>query len=116
MTQRDLILWWALAFFSGLAVVVGRLGYMLFGISSEPPADPAARQNWHRKRLWLTVSELSALPAFATAAVAAQVYFQFEPIVTVILSMVLGALGFGFLLNAVQRIARKRFQNIEDQT
>lgn len=60
--------WRGAAMFAATVVTFGfaaRVGYLLFGGSAEqPPADPALLKIWERKRRWLLLSELSALPCF----------------------------------------------------
>lgn len=108
MTKADLALLWAVSGAASLATVCGKIGLFLYGIASDPPADPDELMHWLRRRRWLAMSEISALPAFATAGVASTVYFDLPPVASVLISMGLGALGFGFLLNGVQLIARRR--------
>src|SRR3546814_12005736 len=83
----------------GLALCGARLGWLLFRVAADPPDDPAALAMWERKRRWLIISELSALPAFATLAV---LVGQLRPVPVgggIILSMCLGALGLAFFLD-----------------
>lgn len=81
---------------------------MLFGVSPDPPVDAAALQMWERKRRWLIISELSALPAFATVSVVVGRLREWPVEGVVLLSMVLGALGFAFFLDALQTLVRRR--------
>src|SRR3546814_13507389 len=62
-------LWWLTALFGGLMICGAKLAYMLFGLPTEPPIDPSALASWERKRRWMVISELAALPAFAAIAV-----------------------------------------------
>src|SRR3546814_7501902 len=81
---------------------------MLFGLPTEPPIDPSALASWERKRRWMVISELAALPAFAAIAVIVG-KLQHWPIEAVVaLSIVLGALGFAFFLDALQTIIRRK--------
>lgn len=107
MKLDDLILW-LLAWGGSLAFAGARMGFMLFGLSGDPPDDPKARDAWERKRRWLIISEVSALPAFASLAMALAKLQKWPPEWIVIFSMALGALGFAFLLDALQTILRKR--------
>lgn len=103
----DFVLW-LMSLAGGLALCGARLGWLLFRVAADPPNDPAALALWERKRRWLVISELSALPAFATLAlmVGRLRHWPMEGII--IMSMVLGALGFAFFLDALQTIVRKR--------
>lgn len=99
---------WLGSLFGGLAICGARLGWLMFGAAPTPPEDPKALSAWKRKRLWLVFSELSALPAFATLSVVLG-RFQRWPIEGIILfSMILGALGFAFFLDALQTIVKQR--------
>lgn len=110
MSRTDIFIFWALSCFAGLTVVAGKLGYMLFQMGEQPPDDPAAAVIWKRKRRWLALSELMALPSFATIAITATVYLHLPPITSVLISMALGGLGFGFVLHAVQFLARRQLK------
>lgn len=107
MKLEDFVLW-LLSLFGGLALCGARLGWMLFGVAAEPPVDSAAFALWRRKRLWLVISELSALPAFATISVLVGRLREWPMEGVILLSMVLGALGFAFFLDALQTLVRKR--------
>jgi len=102
MTQPDIAILWLASLFAGLTTVAARISYQLFGIGEQPPEDPVALAHWKRKRVWLIISDFGALPAFATAGVCATIYFNLPPVASVLLSMVGGALGFGFLLRRLQ--------------
>ncbi len=107
MKSDDILLWLA-ALIGGLAMAGARLGWLLFRVAPAPPAEVAALNLWKRKRQWLIVSELSALPAFALISILVGRSRDW-PIEGVIgLSMVLGALGFAFFLDALQTIIRRR--------
>lgn len=108
MSKADLAILWALSGMGSLAMIAGKVGMYLYGLGAEPPSDPAELAHWTRKRRWLIYSELSAVPAFATVGVTATVYFDLPPVASVPISMVLGALGFGFMLNAAQLLARRK--------
>jgi hypothetical protein len=108
MSKTDIAILWSLSGLAALAAICGKLGMLLFAVAQDPPADPVEFRHWERRRRWLIYSEFSALPLFATAGVSATIYFSLPPIASVLISMGLGALGFGFLLNGVQLIARRR--------
>lgn len=113
MTKHELAEYWLLAFFGALTVVSGKLGYLLFAIAEQPPEEPAQYMRWRRKRRWLVVSELLALPMFATLAITSAVYFKMPIIAAILIAMALGALGFGFLLNALQYLARRKLKEVQ---
>jgi hypothetical protein len=89
----------ALAALSGLAA---RLAMRLFHIDQIPPIDPEQLQHWKRRRWYMIVSEIAALPAFATFWIAASLQWSLSVPLIVIGSMTSGALGFGFLIHALQ--------------
>lgn len=105
---RDDFLLWLLSLFGGLALCGARLGWLLFGVAPNPPVDAEAFNLWQRKRRWLIFSELSALPAFATISVLVGRLREWPVEGVILLSMVLGALGFAFFLDALQTIVRRR--------
>ncbi len=108
MHARDIVLIWFLSCLATLAMVGGKLGLLLYGPGAElPPADPAQGDMWRRKRRWLAVAELSAVPAFATAAVSATIYWHLPVVACVGISMALGGLGFAFFLHGVQILVRQ---------
>lgn len=100
--------WWLFSLGASLAVIAGRVGRALWGIGKDPPDDAEAFRHWERRRRWLAYSEISSLPAFATIAVTATIYFELPPIASVGISMVLGAVGFGAVLDAAMYLFRKR--------
>lgn len=105
---RDFLLWWFASLIAGATVVGGKLGVLLWKMAPDPPADPLLAAHWRRRRRWLAYAELSALPAFATIAIAITVHRQAEPILSVLISMALGAVGFTLLLDAAQWLFRQR--------
>lgn len=108
MSKYDLAILWVLSGLTALTGVAAKLAYVLFVLAADPPIDPEAALHWERRRRWLTYAEISALPLFATIGVTATIYFQLPPVLSVIISMLLGALGFGFFLHAIQTITRRR--------
>lgn len=108
MTSKEIAVAWLLAYGGALAGYAARVGHMLFGVGEMPPTEPAAYQLWRRKRRWLLISEFCALPLFASAAVASALMWQLPIVMVVIGSMIAGALGFAFLLHALQTIVSKR--------
>lgn len=107
MKWEDIVLW-LLNLLAGLALCGARLGWLLFKIAPEPPEDLQALDLWRRKRRWLVISELSALPAFATLAIIVGRLRNWPLEGTILFSMTLGALGFAFFLDALQTLVRKR--------
>ncbi len=101
--------WRGAAMFAASMVTVGfaaRAGYLLFGGSAElPPEDPALLKIWERKRRWLLLSELSAIPCF----VALTILFPAEWLAWVLhvpaasgelrglFGLAMGSLGFPFV-------------------
>jgi hypothetical protein len=45
--------------------------------------------------------------------VATTIYFLLPPVASVCISMALGALGFGFLINAIQLLARRKLEGLQ---
>lgn len=105
---RDFILWWGLSLLAASTIVGAKVGLLLWGLAPNPPADPELAAHWRRRRRWLAYAELSALPAFATISVALAAHRQADPIVSVLIAMALGGIGFTLLLDAVQWLFRKR--------
>lgn len=112
MTKDDILLW-LLSLAGGLALCGARLGWLLFRVAPDPPVEPEGLRLWERKRRWLIISELSALPAFATISVLVGRLRDWPVEGVIMLSMVLGALGFAFFLDALQTLVRRRL-GIED--
>jgi hypothetical protein len=110
----EITLLWFISFAASLTVIGARIGYTLFNVKHAPPEDPELFAHWRRKRTWLIVSELSAVPAFATAGVVATIYWDLSPIASVLTAMILGALGFSFLLHALETLVRRRLDMKDD--
>ncbi|WP_313801001.1 hypothetical protein [Sphingobium sp.] len=105
---RDFLIWWALALIAGATVAVGQIAHKMARLDIEMPSDPAKLDAWHKRRKWLAITELSALPAFATLATAGRVYFDLPPIVGVLVTMGLGFIGFAMLIDGAKYLFRKR--------
>lgn len=108
MGAREYVVLWALAVLATATVIGAKIGFFLWGIAPDPPADALAASHWMRRRRWLAYSEISALPAFATIGVAAVAYGDLNPIAAVPISMALGGVGFPLLLHGAQFLYRKR--------
>lgn len=105
---RDFLFWWCAALFAGTMVVVARLGIKLFGTAIDPPEDAAMALHWARRRRWLAISEISALPAFATVSVVLVAYYQLNPIAAVLIAIAQGFVGFPLLLDGASWLFRQR--------
>lgn len=105
---RDFLLWWALDFLAAASIVGAKIGLLLWGLAPNPPDEPALAAHWRRRRRWLAYAELSALPAFSTISVALAAHRQSDPIVSVLIALALGGIGFTLLCDGVQWMFRKR--------
>lgn len=104
------ILWVCLAM-SALTGLVARLAMRLFHVDEVPPTDPEGLKHWKRRRMYMAISEVSALPAFATGWMAAALQWDLSIPLVVLGSMISGALGFGFLIHALQVYVLRRANN-----
>lgn len=107
----ELIILWVMLAFSALSGLSARLAMRLFHVEQIPPTDPEALLSWKRRRLYMAISEVSALPAFATGWMAAALQWQLSIPLVVLGSMLSGALGFGFLIHALQTYVTRRVNN-----
>lgn len=105
---RAFFFWWGAALFASTMVVVARLGIKLFGVAIDPPEDPVRALHWARRRRWLAISEISALPAFATISVVLVAYYQLNPIAAVLIAIAQGFVGFPLLLDGAAWLFRQR--------
>ena len=105
---RDWLIWWSVSLFAGATVVGGKIAAALYRLAPEEPADPELAKHWRRRRRWMAVAEVAALPSFATAGVAITAHQMMPPVASVLITMVLGAIGFTLLLDAVQWLFRSR--------
>ena len=110
MSKSEMAVLWVALYFSALVGFAARLGYLLYGISEQPPEDPAQLRAWHRKRRWLIISEFTALPLFATATLVGALEWDWSLPFAIGVAMGAGALGFGFLLHAFQTIVTRRIE------
>jgi hypothetical protein len=104
------LLWFVLAL-SALTGLAARLAMRMFNVSEIPPSCPEALVHWKRRRLYMAISEVCALPAFATGWMAAALEWNLSVPLVVLGSMVSGALGFGFLIHALQTYVLRRANN-----
>ncbi len=104
---REFLFWWAASFFAATTVVVARLGLKLYG-APDFPDDPALALHWRRRRHYIALAEISALPAFATISVVLVSYQQLNPVVAVLLAIAQGFVGFPLLLDGAAFLFRRR--------
>lgn len=104
----EFFFWWLAALFASTTVVVAKLGLKLYGAAGDPPADPVLADHWIRRRRYVAIGELSALPAFATVSVVLVSYYGLNPIAAVLLAMAQGFVGFPLLLDGASFLFRKR--------
>lgn len=108
------LMWWLASLFSASVVVAARLGMKLFGEAAEPPADPKMALHWARRRRWIAIAEVSALPAFATLSVVLVAYYQLDPVAGVLIAMGQGFVGFPLLLDGAAWLFRRRLGMVPD--
>jgi hypothetical protein len=105
----DLFIWWLLSMIAAATIVGARIGNWLYGEKAPPPPlDATMLRDWKRRRMWIIISETSALPAFASLSVAATYYWSLDPWISIPIAMLLAILGFLLLLDAVQRTFYKK--------
>lgn len=105
---RDFFFWWLASLFAAATVVAAKLGLRLYGLAGDPPADPVLAQHWHRRRRYVAIGEVSALPAFATISVVLVSFYHLDPVVAVLIAMAQGMVGFALLLDGAAWLFRKR--------
>jgi hypothetical protein len=105
---RDFFFWWAASLFASTMIVAAKLGIQLYGAAGDPPADPVLTAHWQRRRRWLAISEVSALPAFATVSIVLVSYYHLDPVAGVLIAMAQGMIGFPLLLDGAAWLFRKR--------
>lgn len=104
----DVSISWMVCLFAALCAVCARLARDLWNVAVTIPTDPMELALWKRRRRWMIWSELAALPCFATISLASVLYYDVPIAVGILISIALGGLGFGFLLNGLQAIIRKK--------
>lgn len=92
-----------------LAGVLARFGMNLGG--DPPPDDPELYRKWRHKQVWLVTGELLTIPAFGASWIA--IVHQWHPSIEIVVvgCMFSGAAGFGFWLDAFQRLVNRRVEN-----
>jgi hypothetical protein len=109
--RLELVLFWLMLALASLSGLAARLAMKLFNVNELPPSDADALKHWRRRRLYMMISEVCALPSFATGWMAAGSYWSLSVPLVVLGSMVSGALGFGFLIHALQTYILRRASN-----
>jgi hypothetical protein len=107
----ELALLWIMLALSALSGLAARLAMKLFNVNELPPQDPELLRLWKRRRLYMLISETCAVPAFATGWMAASMQWHLPVPLVVLGSMLSGALGFGFLIHALQTYVTRRVNN-----
>lgn len=105
---RAFFFWWLTSLFAAGTVVAAKLGLRLYGLAGDPPVDPVLAQHWHRRRRYVAVGEVSALPAFATISVVLVSFYHLDPVAAVLIAMAQGMVGFALLLDGAAWLFRKR--------
>lgn len=105
---KTFFFWWLANLFSASVVVAARLGLKLFGEAPQPPADTKLALQWARRRRWIAIAEVSALPAFATLSVVLVAYYSLDPVAGVLIAMGEGFVGFPLLLDGAAWLFRRR--------
>jgi hypothetical protein len=108
--MRDLLPTFLIACAAALAAILGRFGYQVK--SDPPPADAEALRAWRRRWLWTLAGEAATVPALGIGWGSAALNWSLSVPLTVGGAMVCGALGFGFWLDAVQRIVTRKLDNV----
>jgi hypothetical protein len=109
--RMELVIYWLVLALASLTGLSARLASKLFHVNELPPIDPEALRAWRRRRAYMAISEVCALPAFATGWMAASIQWNLSVPLVVLGSMVSGALGFGFLIHALQTYVLRRANN-----
>jgi len=104
----EFLFWWIASLFASTTVVVAKLGLKLYGASIDMPADPAIAVHWVRRRRYIALAELSALPAFATGSVVLVSYYHLDPVAAVLIAMAQGFVGFPLLLDGAAFLFKRR--------
>lgn len=104
----EFLFWWLASLFASTTVVVAKLGLKLYGDSADVPADPVLAGHWARRRRYIALAEVSALPAFATASVVLVSYYHLNPVAAVLLAMAQGFVGFPLLLDGAAFLFKRR--------
>lgn len=104
----EFLFWWLASLFASTTVVVAKLGLKLYGDSADVPTDPAIAVHWARRRRYIALAEISALPAFATASVVLVSYYHLNPVAAVLLAMAQGFVGFPLLLDGAAFLFKRR--------
>lgn len=108
LQHLDTAIAWVACLFAALCAVCARLARDLWNVSITIPTDPMELSLWRRRRRWMIWSEFAALPCFATVSLAAALYWDVPIVAAILMSIALGGLGFGFLLNGLQAVIRKK--------
>lgn len=108
LPHLDVAISWMVCLFAALCAVCARLARDLYNVALTVPTEPMELALWKRRRRWMIWSEVAALPCFATISIASVQYWEVPIVAAILISTALGGLGFGFLLNGLQAIIRKR--------
>lgn len=108
LDAMELFQLWLIVSLTTLVGLSARVARKLFDVAEDPPEDTLLFKHWKRRRHWMIFSEISAVPAIATGWISAGLYWNLSYPFIVLGSMASGALGFGFLLHAVQTWVNKK--------
>jgi hypothetical protein len=105
---KDALFLFMLSVLGASITIAARFGYQL----EQPPEDAEAYRQWKRKLLWTAASEIATVPTIAVGLTLGAIHYEWSPVVTVGLSMLCGAAGFGVLIDAAQRIILRKSDNV----
>lgn len=111
VSRLEMAMLWCILALAALTGLTARLAMKLFHVDEMPPIDKEQLTSWKRRRWYMIISETAALPAFATFWIAASIQWNLSIAFIVIGSMTSGALGFGFLIHAIQVYILRRAEN-----
>ena len=108
--MREALITFALSCAMSFVAMSARFGLQL--TNDPPPDDKEQFAVWRRKRFWTVLGELSTIPAMGAGWTAAAIHWQFSVPVIVGGAMVCGAVGFGFLLAALQALLTRKLEHV----
>ena len=100
----EILEYFALAWLATIAVIGARVTQRL--ARQEPPVQPDSMPQWLYRRRWILIAEFAASPTFALVAVLVCYWTEPSYLLAITMGFIAGALGFPFLVHAIEATAR----------
>lgn len=106
-SAQEFLRFFVVAWLSSLAFIVARVTGWL-AKSPVQPVEPEMLREWRARRWWVVWAEISASPAMGLVSAVATILSGNNVLVAAAGGLVVGAVGFPFLVGGIRELVRRR--------